>query len=549
MENLESLLIVARGQKQLLAEVSSHPAVLSGDITTLSRFITESVSELLGLERVGVWLFNEAKDSLINIDLYLKSKGEHSHGAILQQHEFYEEFSYLKTEKYVDASDPYTDPRTKGFVEDYLKPNNITAMLDGVIRIGEELIGAICFEHVGVSHVWEEDEILFCSQLGDQISLAVSCKRKNEITDALREREIQLRELNESLESLVSERTMRLSQSNEELSKTILDLKQAQAKLILSEKMASLGQLIAGIAHEINNPIAAILASSRNLRNILFSDTTSPIFSEWMNLFSNIDSVNRSIELTKIALNKKSTLTGRDRMDRRKAIELWLTGNNQNTDFADDLVDSGIEIEDILSFESLILGTNIESFFNLLLKEISISKCLQIIDLAVERASKMTFALKNFSRYENNDEKIQFDLIENLETVITIYQSQFKKDVILHRTYDEIPPIFGYPEELLHLWTNLIYNGLQAMEFRGELSIDIKKLKDFICVKITDSGKGIPDEIRERIFEPFFTTKPLGEGSGLGLDISRKITKRHGGDLYFESSPGKTTFFVTLPLI
>lgn len=549
MENLESLLIVARGQKQLLAEVSSHPAVLSGDITTLSRFITESVSELLGLERVGVWLFNEAKDSLINIDLYLKSKGEHSHGAILQQHEFYEEFSYLKTEKYVDASDPYTDPRTKGFVEDYLKPNNITAMLDGVIRIGEELIGAICFEHVGVSHVWEEDEILFCSQLGDQISLAVSCKRKNEITDALREREIQLQELNESLESLVTERTMRLSQSNEELSKTILDLKQAQAKLILSEKMASLGQLIAGIAHEINNPIAAILASSRNLRNILFSDTTSPIFSEWMNLFSNIDSVNRSIELTKIALNKKSTLTGRDRMDRRKAIELWLTGNNQNTDFADDLVDSGIEIEDILSFESLILGTNIESFFNLLLKEISISKCLQIIDLAVERASKMTFALKNFSRYENNDEKIQFDLIENLETVITIYQSQFKKDVILHRTYDEIPPIFGYPEELLHLWTNLIYNGLQAMEFRGELSIDIKKLKDFICVKITDSGKGIPEEIRERIFEPFFTTKPLGEGSGLGLDISRKITKRHGGDLYFESSPGKTTFFVTLPLI
>lgn len=549
MENLESLLIVARGQKQLLAEVSSHPAVLSGDITTLSRFITESVSELLGLERVGVWLFNEAKDSLINIDLYLKSKGEHSHGAILQQHEFYEEFSYLKTEKYVDASDPYTDPRTKGFVEDYLKPNNITAMLDGVIRIGEELIGAICFEHVGVSHVWEEDEILFCSQLGDQISLAVSCKRKNEITDALREREIQLQELNESLESLVTERTMRLSQSNEELSKTILDLKQAQAKLILSEKMASLGQLIAGIAHEINNPIAAILASSRNLRNILFSDTTSPIFSEWMNLFSNNDSVNRSIELTKIALNKKSTLTGRDRMDRRKAIELWLTGNNQNTDFADDLVDSGIEIEDILSFESLILGTNIESFFNLLLKEISISKCLQIIDLAVERASKMTFALKNFSRYENNDEKIQFDLIENLETVITIYQSQFKKDVILHRTYDEIPPIFGYPEELLHLWTNLIYNGLQAMEFRGELSIDIKKLKDFICVKITDSGKGIPEEIRERIFEPFFTTKPLGEGSGLGLDISRKITKRHGGDLYFESSPGKTTFFVTLPLI
>jgi len=549
LENLESLLIVARGQKQLLAEVSSHPAVLSGDIVTLSRFITESVSQLLGLERVGVWLFNEEKDSLINIDLFVKSKGEHSHGAILQQHEFYEEFSYLKTEKYVDASDPYTDPRTKGFVKDYLKPNNITAMLDGVIRIGEELIGAICFEHVGVSHVWEEDEILFCSQLGDQISLAVSCLRKNKITDALREREIQLQELNESLESLVSERTMRLSQSNQELSKTISDLKQAQAKLILSEKMASLGQLVAGIAHEINNPIAAVLASSRNLRDILYSNTTSPIYTEWMNLLPNVDSVKRSIELANLALNKKNTLTGRDRMDRRKTIELWLVGNHQNSDIADDLVDLGIEIEDILSFEDLILGTNIDSFFNLLLKEISISKCLQIIDLAVERASKMTFALKNFSRYESNDEKIQFDLVDNLETVITIYQNQFKKDVVLNRKYDEIPQIFGYPEELLHLWTNLIYNGLQAMEFRGELTIEIIKLVDSVCVKITDSGKGIPLENRDRIFEPFFTTKPLGEGSGLGLDISKKIIDRHRGDLYFESVPGKTTFFVKLPLL
>lgn len=548
MKSLKSQLSLAKSQKQIIAQVASHPAVGAGDIETLARFITENVALVLRIERVGVWIFNETKDCLINVDQFLLSESTHTSGAILRESEFKEEFHYLVSEKYVDASDPYTDPRTKGFIESYLKPNHITAMLDGVIRLGEELVGTLCFEHVGKKHIWEEDEILFCSQLGDQISITISSYRKNKLTAALSESEKKLIELNENLERQVLERTEALQRTNTELSKTISDLKKTQAQLVLSEKMASLGQLIAGIAHEINNPIAAIQSSNRNLHLTLLSDTKSPIYTEWLGFFLEEAYVKKSLEFIQIVKKNKDSVTGKDRMDRRKAIEFWLIGNGLSRNLADDLIDIGIELELILEYDSLIRYKDINTFFQLCIKEITISKCIEIIELAVERASKMTFALKNFSRYETTHTKVKFDIIENLETVITIYQNQFRKNVILHRLYSHVPLVEGYPEDLLHLWTNLIYNGLQAMEFKGEMVISVERVEGFVRITIEDSGKGIPEEIRNRIFEPFFTTKPLGEGSGLGLDISSKIIQRHNGSLDFESRPGKTKFFVSLPI-
>jgi signal transduction histidine kinase len=306
--------------------------------------------------------------------------------------------------------------------------------------------------------------------------------------------------------------------------------------------------LIAGIAHEINNPIAAIQSSNRNLHLTLLSDTKSPIYSEWLRFFLEEAYVKKSLEFIQIVKKNKESVTGKDRMDRRKAIEFWLIGNGLSRDLADDLIDIGIDLELILEYDSLIRYKDISTFFQLCIKEITISKCIEIIELAVERASKMTFALKNFSRYETTHTKVKFDIIENLETVITIYQNQFRKNVILHRLYSHVPLVEGYPEDLLHLWTNLIYNGLQAMEFKGEMVISVERVEGFVRITIEDSGKGIPEEIRNRIFEPFFTTKPLGEGSGLGLDISSKIIQRHNGSLDFESRPGKTKFFVSLPI-
>jgi two-component system, NtrC family, sensor kinase len=170
----------------------------------------------------------------------------------------------------------------------------------------------------------------------------------------------------------------------------------------------------------------------------------------------------------------------------------------------------------------------------------------QTIETATERASKVVFALKNYARYDQNNEVMKASIAEGVDTVLTLYQNYIKQGVEIIQNYTDIPPIYCYADELNQVWTNLIHNAIQAMDNKGTLTIDITQNGAFVKVSITDSGQGIPEEIKSRIFEPFFTTKPPGEGSGLGLDIVQKIVKKHQGDIEVESVPGKTTFTVSL---
>ena len=133
--------------------------------------------------------------------------------------------------------------------------------------------------------------------------------------------------------------------------------------------------------------------------------------------------------------------------------------------------------------------------------------------------------------------------------MLTLYYNQLKQGIEVIKNYPEdLPKIPCYPDELNQVWTNLIHNAIQAMESKGTLTIDVKQQQENILVSIIDSGKGIPAEILPKIFQPFFTTKPAGEGSGLGLDIVKKIVDKHRGTISFQSVPGNTTFTVQLPI-
>jgi len=176
-----------------------------------------------------------------------------------------------------------------------------------------------------------------------------------------------------------------------------------------------------------------------------------------------------------------------------------------------------------------------------------LQKSAHNIMIATERASKVVFALKSYARYDQSGSMVQAGIIEGIETVLTLYHNQIKHSIEVFRHYTEIPAIWCYPDELNQVWTNLIHNALQAMDYHGKLEIEVCDENPLIRVSITDSGSGIPESIRDKIFLPFFTTKSQGEGSGLGLDIVKRIIDKHNGQIRFETQPGRTAFHVFLP--
>jgi signal transduction histidine kinase len=214
---------------------------------------------------------------------------------------------------------------------------------------------------------------------------------------------------------------------------------------------------------------------------------------------------------------------------------------------ADTLVDMGI-YQDVEPFLSLLKDPESKTILNTAYQLAATQKSTQTITTASERAAKTVFALKSFARFDKTGVKVQVNLTDGIETVLTLYQNQLKLGVEVIRNYAQLPQILCYPDDLNQVWTNLIHNALQAMDYKGTLTIDVFEQDNHAVISVTDSGVGIHDDIKPKIFEPFFTTKPAGEGSGLGLDIVRKIIDKHEGKITFTSTPGKTTFSVYLPV-
>ncbi|NJK52824.1 MAG: HAMP domain-containing histidine kinase [Leptolyngbyaceae cyanobacterium SU_3_3] len=173
---------------------------------------------------------------------------------------------------------------------------------------------------------------------------------------------------------------------------------------------------------------------------------------------------------------------------------------------------------------------------------------IQTILGSVERSSKIVFALRNYARFDHTGKRQLMRLVDGLETVLEIYHNQLKRNIRVVRNYQNIPNIWGYPDELIQVWTNLIHNAMQAMESGGTLTVAFCQRDNGVEVSITDTGTGISPEVQQKIFDAFFTTKLLGEGSGLGLYISQKIIDKHQGRMKVESQPGQTQFRVWLPI-
>lgn len=345
---------------------------------------------------------------------------------------------------------------------------------------------------------------------------------------------------------VIREQNKKLTKQKESLQLALKNLRDTQSQLIHSEKMGALGHLTAGIAHEINTPLGAVQASVSNIQQS---------FNSFVNDFSNVlgSSENDDLWLWSnfIALIKveKSNLTSKEKRILKKDISCKLQeAGIENIHFWSDQI-LYLRMESSLDeLVPLVKMKNASRIIRLVRDCFSVKKNADNIQLAVDKASKVVFALKKFTHKDQNDELEEANILDSIETVLTLLYNQIKQGIDVVRDFDSIPAIMCYPDELIQVWSNLISNAIQAMEHSGTLTIRVTDLQSSIEVQIQDTGTGIPEEIREKIFEPFFTTKKAGEGTGLGLDLVKKIIDKHNASLNLESTVGVgTTFKITLP--
>lgn len=337
--------------------------------------------------------------------------------------------------------------------------------------------------------------ILLSFGLADRIN---TLKREKEESQAKalavsQENERIIREQNVILEQKVTERTAELQESNEELNVTLEHLKETQSQLVEAEKMASLGQLTAGIAHEINNPINFVTANINPLKRDI---------EDLFLVFSKYDGIDPSTDL-KEELKKINAL--KEELD---------------TDY---------------------------------LKE-EINQLLEGMEEGASRTAEIVKGLRLFSRLDEDVLK-DADINEGLDATLTILKSEMNGKTDVVREFGDLPLIECYPGKLNQLFMNIINNAIQAIEDRennekpGIITIKTMVENEQISVMIRDNGKGMNEATRNRIFEPFFTTKDVGQGTGLGLSIAYKICEMHHGNIQVESEVGKgTNFIITLPL-
>jgi signal transduction histidine kinase/purine-cytosine permease-like protein len=345
----------------------------------------------------------------------------------------------------------------------------------------------------------------------------------------------ELQEQNETLEQEIRERKLALE-----------NLKNAQSQLIQSEKMASLGQLVAGVAHEINNPIGAVKSSGMNIE-----DALDQALGNMPNLFRLLNEVESALFVQLIHLGKLSMPVRSTREER--AITRTLTLQLRDAGIADAQRKANVlmqlYVQDrVADYLPLLRHPQAGLIMDTAYAVANIIHNTRNINIAVARVTKIVFALKSYAHQDNTGDMIEVDLADGLETVLTIYQGQFKQGTTLVRQIDRIAPVCCLPDELNQVWTNLIHNALQAMNNKGTLTVGLHQVGDEAVVTIGDTGCGIPDAIRGKIFDAFFTTKPMGEGSGLGLDIVKGIVEKHGGRIEVVSEVGVgSQFMVYMP--
>ena len=403
----------------------------------------------------------------------------------------------------------------------------------------ERVAGVLILSRAGGAPTFAEADVSLVVTFGGQAATAIENARLY----------AELTAFSEQLEWLVARRTAELQAANEELARTVTELKDTQSQLIHSERMAGLGTLVAGLAHEINTPAGAIHGSAqvlsetltralRRLGTLLASDLPADELPRLVHDRSSHHGSSGSIgllppaEVRRRARELTGTLEGHDVPDAARLSRRLVEA------------DAGAMVPLVASIARRVDPDVVVGFLEDLTFLERSAASIQTANRAVVRIVR---ALRSYAHTDQGAIQ-EADLTEGLETTLTILHNELRYGISVERKFAPLPKVAVFADELNQVWTNLIHNAVQAMQGHGRITIETFRDGEEVGVRISDSGPGIPTEILPRIFEPFFSTKPRGEGTGLGLGIARKIIEKHGGQIAVQSRPGLTTFTVLLPI-
>ena len=316
------------------------------------------------------------------------------------------------------------------------------------------------------------------------------------------------------------------------------------------DRLAGLGKLSAGLAHELNNPASAAKRATSLLRDALkrIKDAVQELGKHDLTAAQRSEIEKLEASFLQPNQNPLDTLATSDLEDQMDSL-LRSHGQNDLWQLASDLAHRGVKPEVLESLFATLDADVARAALVRIAASVEIANLLNEIESSTSRISDLVRAVKEYT-YMDQTPAQSVDVVKGLENTLTILHHKLKRGVTVRREYEKVPLLVNsFGSELNQIWTNIIDNAIDAMGGKGELRVRTYRDDTCVVVEIGDNGPGISPEVKAHIFEPFFTTKGVGEGTGLGLDTVQRIVKKHRGTIQVNSKPGDTRFQVFLPLV
>ena len=331
----------------------------------------------------------------------------------------------------------------------------------------------------------------------------------------------------------------------------ITERRQTEEELRQREKLSALGKMSAGLAHELNNPAAAAQRAGAQLREQLAAQEALVVRlnahglseAQWAGL--------ANLKTSEAAVGESEKLNAIERADAEDELAAWLTdrGVEEPWDVAAGLAAAGLDSDGLATVADQLPEATVSDALNWLCQSLAVADLIETITASTRSISELVAAVKEYS-YMDRAPVQEVDVHDGIDSTLRILGHRLKEGTSLVRDFDRsLPRVLVPAGELNQVWTNLIDNAIDAAGATGEVRVRTFREGSRLVVEVGDNGAGIPEEIQSRIFDPFFTTKDVGEGTGLGLDVARRIvTERCGGEIDVRSEPGNTLFQVRLQI-